>query len=390
MKIAVLLQTLFMLPASHAADGLFNISQFCANGITVEQLVEVINTLGPLAGPARKQCGLYGESAAICSDCTNEVSDKQREAVLPMLSDPGHRKWHSEFHHARTALHPEQARKLLSGTTAKCPILEDRDKWVEGWMNAGMSGNVPARLVEDGATIAGGYFARKKMSEEEKDAFLEKHNAFDGSVSGEDFLKMHRQMIKMMQVSLTKQDQPCISGWKNVPESDDKIWPTPFAQGKKKLDPMLPIDPQQPWGMSPEDQQNFNQKAANRWLQYLRQDSYLKKVSLNNLGRCIEYSVHAFLHNQYADPKFHCKSTDDASESCNDLLPTFSSHTNPHFWKLHGMIDNLIEDWLKARGKTELSDNCNGRKSCVEWSKDSWIGDIPEVVLSGEPAKRRP
>ena len=180
MKIAVLLPTLFTLHVAYAADGLFSISQFCSNGITVEQLVEVINTLGPLAGPARKQCGLYGESAAICSDCTNEVSPKQLEAVLPMLSDPAHRKWHTEFHHARIAIHPDEARKLTGATTAKCPILEDRDKWVEQWMSSRPAGVLPNNLIENNAAIAGDYFARKKMSEEEKDAFLEKHNAFDG------------------------------------------------------------------------------------------------------------------------------------------------------------------------------------------------------------------
>jgi hypothetical protein len=51
----------------------------------------------------------------------------------------------------------------------------------------------------------------------------------------------------------------------------------------------------------------------------------------------------------------------------------FSAHVNPTFWKLHGWIDDVVVDWLKANDFTEISENCENRPGCYQW-KSTWVG----------------
>lgn len=59
------------------------------------------------------------------------------------------------------------------------------------------------------------------------------------------------------------------------------------------------------------------------------------------------------------DPKW-----DDPSY--NYLGDTYSSHVNPIFWKLHGWVDDRIEDWK----------NANGIVGQIQW-KGTWVGKMP-------------
>jgi len=47
------------------------------------------------------------------------------------------------------------------------------------------------------------------------------------------------------------------------------------------------------------------------------------------------------------------------------LGDTYSSHVNPIFWKLHGWIDNRIEDWKNEHGITGE----------IQW-KGTWVGPM--------------
>ncbi len=48
------------------------------------------------------------------------------------------------------------------------------------------------------------------------------------------------------------------------------------------------------------------------------------------------------------------------------LGDTYSSHVNRVFWKLHGWVDNRIEDWKQAN-------NVNGP---IQW-RGTWLGKMP-------------
>jgi len=51
----------------------------------------------------------------------------------------------------------------------------------------------------------------------------------------------------------------------------------------------------------------------------------------------------------------------------NFLGDTYSSHVNPIFWKLHGWIDDRIENWKVANGVAG-----------DEFWKGTWVGKMPK------------
>ena len=63
------------------------------------------------------------------------------------------------------------------------------------------------------------------------------------------------------------------------------------------------------------------------------------------------------------------------------LVDLYSSQANPWFWKLHGWVDDRIEDWRKA----------NGLKT-ITW-KGTWIGgqtsDLPSSDNIGDNSNIR-
>ena len=74
----------------------------------------------------------------------------------------------------------------------------------------------------------------------------------------------------------------------------------------------------------------------------------------------------------------------DLSEAWDDarynwLGDSYSSHVNPAFWKIHGWVDDKIEDWYRANKNTLSSINVNG----IVWYEgdlvtvsDPWSGGM--------------
>lgn len=242
----------------------------------------------------RQQCGLPGETLAICSACSNISSAEMMTPVWTMISGESHLKWHTDWH--------------------------------------------------------------KKRAVRGETDFLKKHGLF-GSSSGEDFFYMHRMMIKMVQVELATSNQPCISPWTEIPSIDDSHWPiakkiTPENQAKVELD----------WD------------NLQKQFQTVRDPSYLSKISLNKLGQVIELGLHQNLHNFYrGNPK--CSAEVRAfNGTCDDLIPVETSPMNRYFWKLHGLVDELLGRWLHANNYDEISESCSNRSRCYQW-KGTWAGD---------------
>jgi hypothetical protein len=100
-------------------------------------------------------------------------------------------------------------------------------------------------------------------------------------------------------------------------------------------------------------------EVRNNWLSY--PDSVW---TLGELGSRLEFSIHNALHMRWssqptmnrpdADPTQPDATIPTAFDdpSYDFLGDTYSSHVNYIFWKLHGWIDNRIEDWKAANGVT--------------------------------------
>jgi hypothetical protein len=88
---------------------------------------------------------------------------------------------------------------------------------------------------------------------------------------------------------------------------------------------------------------------------------FLSAMTLGQLGNLLEFTIHGWMHVRWThtlydpetgdaivrnslfdiDPKW-----DDPSN--DDLGDFYSSHVHPTFWRLHGWIDDRINDWATA------------------------------------------
>lgn len=273
--------------------------------------------LGANRSLARSQCGLPREKFEVCSACTDGNTDEIMRHLRPILADGQHLSWHLNWHSIR----------------AKSDLTEDQFKAYqsEGWMPQGSSFN----------------------------SFVQDH-LVGGEKSGEDFFYMHRLMIKMVQLELAQLGIPCIAPWQQLPGSiHDAIWPVPREK------------------MSTEEmrQKQLELDQLQRQTQRFRNQRFLARLSLNELGRNLEMSLHLQLHNFYRSFPL-CSPAAQAQGYCDDLLPNDTSPLNAYFWKIHGLIDQILGDWLDAHGKVEIARECKGRSSCYQW-QDPWIGKYP-------------
>lgn len=177
--------------------------------------------------------------------------------------------------------------------------------------------------------------------------------------NGEDFLFMHRLMIKMVQLELASAGLPCIASWQKIPRADDSVWPIPR---KLEKDEMVRVKDQI-------DRLNIH-------LNKVKSAAFLQKITLDRLGNIIERGVHQELHNLYRGNPL-CSAEAKLQGYCDDLLPPESSPVNKHFWKIHGMVDDLIGAWLNANGYKSISKNCQDEQGCYQW-QGTWVGEYPK------------
>jgi len=191
--------------------------------------------------------------------------------------------------------------------------------------------------------------------------------------SGEDFLYMHRQMIDMTDRNLQSVNEPPITRWQSVPEPGDSDFPVPSY-----------------WEYNDPEQSNEDNKATTRFLQNVKSDEYyeqtmkvresfltnprnLRMLSLGALGNLAEMTIHNMMHMRWSSdpgryrPNINLQDPTDGDVSWDDISydylgDTYSSHVNPHFWYLHGWIDNLIDLWADAN-----------RVEKINW-KGTWLG----------------
>ena len=104
----------------------------------------------------------------------------------------------------------------------------------------------------------------------------------------------------------------------------------------------------------------------------------MKTISLGELGARIEFSIHNQMHMRWCEkpslgirPDVDPKNPNAIDQiwdtpTYNWLGDTYSSHVNSVFWKLHGWVDDRINDWAAAH-------NIVGE---IPW-KGTWVGKMP-------------
>jgi hypothetical protein len=189
--------------------------------------------------------------------------------------------------------------------------------------------------------------------------------------SGEDFLYMHRHMIAMVNRKLEEINDPLyqkVEGWKKVPRPIDEDYPVPPPWTTDDLG----------FNSFIRDVKSDQYFEANfvRWERDYTDPTYLSQITLGEYGARLEFSIHNMMHMRWAkEPQGERPPADPTNPSSIDIQwddpsydylgDTYSSHVNPIFWKLHGWIDERIEDWKNAHGIT----------GPIEWI-GTWMGNM--------------
>lgn len=315
---------LFLALLSFLHPQLASASNFCGNldfrQLSNQDLEQILFVENLVRGITPKTCGLVGESLAICSTCSNEVSEQSMQILRPMLGSKAHSEWHAKWH------------KVRSKADDISDVLFEKIK---------AEGLVPADAVRSD------FLARYKQK---------------GTLAGENFFYMHRLMIKMVQVELSANGMPCIEPWKTLPATiDDKHWPVPRQ-----------------YAATSERQRDEKTLSSLKGKMTKYQDrNFLKKLSLNQLGLMLESELHQNLHEFYRSTSFNSREA-LAQGYKDDLLPVETSPANKYFWKIHGLVDEILGNWLIANDFTKIDLKCDGKTDCYQWEA-TWVGKYPEV-----------
>ena len=183
--------------------------------------------------------------------------------------------------------------------------------------------------------------------------------------AGESFLHMHRLMIEDVDRQLQALGEPALVPWPEIPDGADPEYPVP---NRNAAGP--PNDPKSDARLS------ILQNRARQ----VRDPEALRSVPLAALGAYVETRIHDWLHMRWAGdpgemadfPRFDRTNPDiEIPERFHPLTvdwlgDPYSSHVNSTFWKLHGWVDQTIEQWREANGLER-----------IEWT-DTWRGAVPE------------
>ncbi len=203
--------------------------------------------------------------------------------------------------------------------------------------------------------------------------------------SGEDFLFFHRQMVVEYKKLMAQAGEDPIE-WPEIPQ--------PGVLGANGIANAVPSM----WSIA--QYPNVERRFANvksdscfwsrmRWWDYQFKDpTYLASLTLSEFGAIIEFSVHNDMHIRWSasprDPdtneQLHLGRPDyDFSTKWDNprydwLGEFYSSHVNPVFWRLHGWIDDRIEDWFSAHEWKHPGEVTRVEKGGVHWfTPGKWV-----------------
>ncbi len=196
--------------------------------------------------------------------------------------------------------------------------------------------------------------------------------------AGEDFLYMHRRMIKMLHKVYEDAGATPPASWPAPPVS------SPQFSYREETDPADPT--RKIYVYDPENSSEMVPPPTKRWLAQHGQSSFLEfnkkprglsimrlmasrlrsplvlgQMTLGAYGNYVEFTVHNWMHMRWATLSRNPETGEPGARDSFDLDPKWdhpendylgdfhSSHVNPLFWRLHGWVDDCIEAWFAAQ-----------------------------------------
>jgi hypothetical protein len=171
--------------------------------------------------------------------------------------------------------------------------------------------------------------------------------------SGEDFLFFHRQMIVAYERLMAAAGKPPVE-WTTLPEPGadtlnavPELW---HMRGNGNFERRFRV--------LKSDEHYWTRMRW--WDQQFKNPVYLATLTLGELGSLLEFSIHNDMHIRWTAAPRDPLTREIAMRADHDFtakweLPVYdwlgefyASHVNPVFWRLHGWIDDRIDDWFQA------------------------------------------
>ncbi|HEX8532903.1 MAG TPA: hypothetical protein VF662_01935 [Allosphingosinicella sp.] len=214
--------------------------------------------------------------------------------------------------------------------------------------------------------------------------------------SGEDFLFMHRQMIGAVRALYDQAGETPIASWRAIPApggpQDDGFeippnWSQPDEPTRRRLEALK--------------SDTFFWTAMRGWDRQFKNAAYLSGLSLGALGSILEFTVHNDMHMRWSSAPRDPASGDVVPDgrSATDFDPRwshpgydflgefYSSHVNPVFWRLHGWVDDRIDDWFAAHEAAHPVDVERTTIDGIDWFKPGrWVSSQEPWASPKAPA----
>jgi hypothetical protein len=197
------------------------------------------------------------------------------------------------------------------------------------------------------------------------------------SGAGEDFLYMHRVMVRDLAAHLQSKGLTMYEPWSKIPDPSDNRFPILVQESR-------------------EQSVAGYQSILTQSLEYSR-PKIGKFNTLSELGTYLEFTVHNALHTRWSAASRQARpQTEDPVqmmlqrslesfrwniERYDHLADPYAAHVNPIFWRLHGWVDQRIDEWLAEKNLT-LEADCTGKTRCISWKSDVWSGPSHDQIFS--------
>jgi hypothetical protein len=216
--------------------------------------------------------------------------------------------------------------------------------------------------------------------------------------AGEDFLFMHRRMIAMVREVHQQAGATAAKGWTDIPAPA-----TPQTVYREKTDSngtRFVLDADASGFMVPpparDDDTDRSVKSPSFFTGVMRplaglfrSPRYLSALTLGQLGNLLEFTIHGWMHVRWThtlyddatDAPIGRESLFDIDEKWDDaanddLADFYSSHVHPTFWRLHGWIDDRINEWARVNSE---------RITTATVDDVSWFAADGDLVQVEEP-----
>ena len=232
----------------------------------------------------------------------------------------------------------------------------------------------------------------------ERPPFLETRALNLENGAGEDFLYMHRKMIRMLNDVYTKAGGTPPAGWTALPGA--AVPQTVYNEATSSGTKTYVFAPDSSGFMVPpparDDETDRMMKSPTflsgvmRPLSGLfRSPRFLSAMTLGELGNLLEFTIHGWMHLRWTHTLYDSATGDPIGRqslfdidpkwddpSNDDLGDFYSSHVHPTFWRLHGWIDDRINDWARVNAD---------RLTTAVVDDVPWFAADGELVQVGQP-----